>query len=136
LIKNPYDTISVSNNVDQSDEIALQYWINTNSSRLDSISKELTYIERNCVPYLEIGLIESRGDLFDGISFDISPVTGNPNKQIINFVLPKGRKGPVGLKGPSGKRGITGEKGNDGEKGDNGAFALPILQNKSNARLT
>jgi len=136
LKNEPYYPIAVNDGTKQADEIALQYWIDENSSRLDSMAKELTYIDNNCIPYLEIGLIESKGDLFDEISFEVSPVTGNPPKQIINFVLPKGRKGPVGLKGPPGDRGIPGEKGDNGQQGETGTFALPVLKNKSHERLT
>lgn len=126
----------VSDNAkEQADDIALQYWINENSKKLESITAELKALDAMSIPYLEVGLIETNGDLFGGLSFNILPPNGDTSKQMVNFVLPKGRKGPVGLKGPSGDRGKPGEKGDRGQRGDDGLFVVPVPKSRHTARL-
>ena len=120
---------------EREEDIALQYWIDENSKKLEGITTDLNKLYRTSFPYLEIGLIETNNDLFGGLSFDVSAVTGDPPKQLVNFVLPKGRKGPVGLKGPTGDRGKPGEKGDRGQRGDDGQFAVPTMTSKHITKL-
>jgi len=134
LTNNPDKNVS-NNAAEQADDIALQYWIHENSKKLDFIMTSLKALDTLSTPHLEIGLIETNGNLFGGLSFDVLPPTGDTSKQIVNFVIPKGRKGPVGLKGPSGDRGKPGEKGDRGQRGDDGAFVVPVPTARHTARL-
>jgi len=136
LVNEPTRQVVNSDFTKQNDSIAEQYWMDENSKVLSNVIKDLENINRSCIPYLEIGLLETNDDLFGGLSFDISPITGDPPKQTINFKLPKGRKGPVGLKGFPGEKGLPGEKGDRGKKGENGLFIIPVPENTSYSRLS
>ena len=48
-------------------------------------------------------------------------ITGNPPKQELNLVLPRGEQGPQGIQGEKGDKGDTGDTGPQGPAGQDGA---------------
>jgi hypothetical protein len=125
LTNSSSSVVSSDDIIPNNDIIGLNYWIGTSGERINELISELNKIYNNCVPYLNIGLIETNNNLENGPSFSISPVTGTPPKQDVSFILPKGRKGPNGLQGADGDKGKIGPNGDIGQRGDDGIFIVP-----------
>ena len=126
IFNNPNIVVHSHDISDQIDTITMNHWIDENSKRLNGLISDLNNVSTACIPTLNIGLLETNNDLFGGLSFNISNITGTLPTQTINFVLPKGRKGPVGLDGPRGDEGDVGEVGDRGDRGHDGVFTVPM----------